>query len=72
MLMIWSTINILPLVFADFIICLRNKKMSLWFLKTSHFCVKWLVVIGIQLIKEYKSIANGLIETTKAIKLDLT
>ena len=29
MLMIRSTINILPLVFTYFVICLRNKKMSL-------------------------------------------
>ena len=44
----WSTINILPLVYTYFIICLRNKKSYHW--KQSHFCVKRLVLIGIQLI----------------------
>ena len=44
----WSTINIWPLVFTYFIICLRNKKSYHW--KQSHFCVKRLVLIGIQLI----------------------
>ena len=38
----------------------RNKKISLWFLKQSHFCVNRLEPSGIQLIKEYKSIVNGL------------
>ena len=37
MLMIRSTINILPLVFTYFVICLRNKKMSLWFWKQISF-----------------------------------
>ena len=64
MLMIWSTINILPLVLTYFIICLRNKKELLpssW--KQSHFCVERLVLTAMQLIKEYKSIVNGLIKT---------
>ena len=63
MLMIRSTINILPLVFTYVIICLRIKKMSLWFWKQSHFWLKRFILIGIQLIKECKSIVNGLIET---------
>ena len=63
MLMIQSTIYILRIVFTYFIICLRNKKMSPWFWKQSHFCEKRLVLIGMQLIKEYKSNLNGLIET---------
>ena len=33
--------------------------------------VKRLVLIGIQLIKKYKSIINGLIKTTEAIRQDL-
>ena len=38
--------------------------MPLWFWKQSHFCVKRLaVLIGKQLIKEYKSIANYMIKT---------
>ena len=55
---------ILPLVFTYFIISLRNKKkLSLWLWKQSHFCVKRLVLIGVQLIKEYRSIVNGLTKT---------
>ena len=71
MLMIRSMINILPLAFTCFIICLRNKKMSLWFWKLSHFCVKQLLLVDIQLIQEHKTIVNGLIETTEAIRQDL-
>ena len=41
-----STINILPRVFTYFKICVRNKKLSQWFWKQSHFCVKQLVPIG--------------------------
>ena len=67
---IWSRINILQLLFT-FFICLRDKKLSLWLWKQSHFCVKRIVLIGIQLIKEYKPIANGLIMATEAISQDL-
>ena len=31
---------------------LRRRKLTLWFRKQSHFCVKRLVFIGMQLIKE--------------------
>ena len=70
-LMIQSKINISSLVFNYFITCLRNKKMSLWFWKQSHSCLKNLVLIGIQLIKEYKSIVNGLIKTISVIRQEL-
>ena len=39
--------------------------MSLWFWNQSHFGVKRLVLIGIQLITEYSSIVNGLIKQFK-------
>ena len=51
--------KILPLVFTDFLICLRVKQL----------------LIGIQLIKEYKSIINGLIKKISdktSYKLHLT
>ena len=54
---------ILPLVFTYFITGLRNKKISLSHRKQSHFCVKRLVLTGIQLIEEYKSIVNDLLKT---------
>ena len=64
MIAIRSMISILLLVFTYFIICLRNKKkLSLWLWKQSHLCVKRLVLIGIQLIKEYKCNVNCLIKT---------
>ena len=51
-------------LFLPTLLCLRNKKqLSLWLWKQSHFCVKWLVLIGMQLIKVYKSIVNVLIKT---------
>ena len=59
MLMIRSTIIILPLVFTYFIISLKNKNES-------HFYVKCLVLMGILLIKEYKSIVNGSIKALYA------
>ena len=43
----------------------KQKKMSLWFWKQSHFCVKRLVPNAIQLIKEYKSVVNSLIKQLK-------
>ena len=63
MLMTWSTINILSLVFIYFIICLRNKEKYHHDFETVTFCEKRLVLIGVQLIKEYQSIVNGLIKT---------
>ena len=58
--MIWSTINISLVVFTYFIICLRSKtKLSLWYGKQSHLCVKRLVLIGIQLMKKHKSIKSN-------------
>ena len=49
-----STTTILSLVFIYYIICLRNKKLSLWLWRNSYFCVKRLVLMDIQLIKEFK------------------
>ena len=40
-------------------------------LKTVTFLCKRLVFIDVQLIKEYKSIVNGLIKTIDAIRQDL-
>ena len=62
-LMIWSKTTILSLVFIYYIICLRNKKLSLWLWKHSYFCVKRLVLMDIQLIKEFKPNLNCLIKT---------
>ena len=39
-----------------------HTEILLWFWRKSHFCVKQLVLIGILLIKEYKSTVNGLVE----------
>ena len=50
MLMIRSTINILP-HFACFIICLKYKKNYHYSFEKWHFCVKRLVLISVQLIK---------------------
>ena len=74
-LMIWSIIKILPLVFTYFITNLRKKNIVTITLKTVTFCVKQLILINIQLIKEYRSTVNGLIKTIldKALyKLHLT
>ena len=40
MFMIWSTINILPLLFTYFVICLRNEKNLIMILKTVTFLCK--------------------------------
>ena len=70
LLMIRSTISILPLVFTNFIICLRHKKKILrWLRKQTYICVKRLVLFGTQLIKEYKSIVSGLIKTISDMTL---
>ena len=55
-LMIRSTINIHNML-------KKQKNISLWFWKQSHHCVKRLVLIGIQRVKECKSIVNGSIKT---------
>ena len=52
------------LFFFYAVICLR-----IW--KESHLCVKRLVLVSIQLIKECKSIVNGLIKTIEPIRQDL-
>ena len=73
-LMIWSIIKILPLVFTYFITNLRKKNITIT-LKTVTYCVKQLILISIQLIKEYRSTVIGLIKTIldKALyKLHLT
>ena len=67
MLMIRSTINILPLVFTYFIMCLGNKKIIIMAQKTVTFLCKTVVnyqytTKSIQL-KKYKSIVNGLLTT---------
>ena len=62
-LMIRFTINILPLFYLFHNMLKKRKKLSLWFWKQPHFCVKRLGLIGIQLIKEYRSTVNGLIKT---------
>ena len=62
MLMIRTTINILPFIFTSFIICLRNLKKCYYDFEQWLFCVKRIVLIGIQLIEENKSIVNNLIK----------
>ena len=62
MLMIRSTINILPLAFACSIICFRNKKNCRYDFENTYFFVKQLALTGIKLINKYKSIVNGLIK----------
>ena len=62
--MIRLTINILPFVFTYFIIFLRNEENVTMILKTVTFLCKTISTYWYTtLIKEYKSIVNGLIKT---------